>query len=184
MKKEKFSDLEKKEIIKYGLKRVKIILVSIIVALALGIFFDVLWQSIVFILIFSSLRRYAGGYHASSEKKCYLISFCAVTLSFWCIKYIEVSTAYCFFLQIASLVTILALSPVENQNRKLEKEEYIKYGNKTRIRAVILFILSCFFYWRNQLNIISVIMVVYMLVAISLIAGIIKNHYEERQVLS
>ncbi len=173
------SEEERKEIIEYGLTRSKVFIGGILVTLVIGVFFGVFIQSVIFLLVFSSLRRYAGGYHADSENKCYAISFIIIILSFWCIKSIEYDVRTCFLMQAFSLFIILLLSPVENKNRKLEICERKKYGKKTKRTAIILFLLSILLYVFNVDNIIPPIVIAYLLVTILLIAGYIKNNFEK-----
>ncbi len=65
---EHLSEKEQREIIKYGIERGKIIFASTAVVFVLGIFFNIAYQSMLFLFAFCSLRRYAGGYHANSQK--------------------------------------------------------------------------------------------------------------------
>ena len=58
------TDSERKEIIDYGLYRLKIILAGIAVTLLLGYILGIFVQSLCFLLGFLAIRRYAGGYHA------------------------------------------------------------------------------------------------------------------------
>ncbi len=133
------SEEERKEIIEYGLTRSKVFIGGILVTLVIGVFFGVFIQSVIFLLAFSSLRRYAGAYHADSENKCYAISFITIIFSFWCIKSIEYDVRTCFLMQAFSLFIILLLSPVENKNRKLEICERKKYGKKLREQQLFCF---------------------------------------------
>lgn len=127
---EKFTTEEKNEIVRYGIARGKIALMSIIVALVMGYFFQIMCQSIIFLITFWFLRRYAGGYHANSQRICYFISFGAILVSFWCIKYIKCSTIINLLMQTICLLIIFFLSPVENKNRKLTEDERIIYKKK------------------------------------------------------
>ena len=82
-------ETERDEIIQYGIEREKIILVSIAIILGLGCVFDIFYLSIIFSLAFCALRRYAGGYHAKTQKRCYVISLIILIMSFIIMKYIS-----------------------------------------------------------------------------------------------
>lgn len=53
----------------------------LIVVAIFGSVFGVLWESIVFYLLFSILRGYAGGIHAKTERGCMLSTILALLLS-------------------------------------------------------------------------------------------------------
>lgn len=175
MVEEQFSPEDRKVIIQYGIQRGKISLISTAATLIMGLFFGIFNQSIIFFIIFCFLRRYAGGYHADSQTKCYIISFAVVIFSFLCIKYVECNTIICFLTQVICLLIILILSPVENKNRQLEEYERIKYRNRARLNAITIFGLSCYVYWTENAILILPIITAYLLVAISLVSGYIKN---------
>ncbi len=91
-------------------------------------------------------------------------------------KYIINYNVDCFILQVCSLLVILILSPIENNNRRLEYSEKKLYKKKTRLRAIIVFILNCYFYWSKNIDVVSPLVVAYILVAISLVMGYVKNY--------
>ncbi|MDE5909710.1 MAG: accessory gene regulator B family protein [Lachnospiraceae bacterium] len=172
---EPYSDEEREEIIAYGIERGKIILISMSVSLIIGILFGVLPQSIIFMLTFCSLRRYAGGYHADSQKRCYVISFAVIIITFWMIKILPYYIIADVFINMSCLVLILFLAPVENQNRQLETNERKKYGTKTKTIATFISLLTVFFRYKGLHNIIIPILMAFIIVSISLILGYIKN---------
>ena len=63
-----FSEEEKEEIIRYGLDKIKNSCMMSAVTLLMGYAFHVFLQSIVFLICFIALRKYAGGYHADTQK--------------------------------------------------------------------------------------------------------------------
>lgn len=177
MKRKQFSKEEKEEIVAYGIERGKIAVISIIVALIIGKVLGIFFQSVEFIIVFWVLRRYAGGYHADSQTKCYGISFFALICSYWAIKYAKYNIAVCFLLQLICLFIMGMVAPVECKNRKLEDWERTRYRRRTRRNSVVLFAFSCYCYGTSKGDLINIIVTANLLVTISLLAGIIKNYY-------
>lgn len=134
---ESLSQEERDEIVQYGMQRGKVMLVTVLVTLILGLLMGMFWQSVVFLLSFSSIRRYAGGYHAKSQKTCYAVSLLALFLAFCYIKYVTPNICFSILLQIICTITIFLLAPVETENKKLDTAEIEKYRDCTRIRLVI-----------------------------------------------
>lgn len=175
---EHISEEERSEFVKYGMERGKTILMSIMVVLMLGYIFGILWQSIIFYISFSSLRRYAGGFHAESQGKCYVISLVTLIISLFCMKLANWSIGVNIFVQAICLALIFILAPVENQNRKLDDIEKKQYENKTRINAIVIFFICCFLYWEKNFYLSVPIVMAYIVVTFSLVAGHIKNAKE------
>lgn len=114
---------ERQEIVHYGIKRGKVILISTMLTIMMGGVLGIYWQSIIFWFTLSILRKYSGGCHADTEKKCYFISFVIVALSLLCIKFMNYDKGWAIILQTISLLVILFLVPIENKNHILDKEE-------------------------------------------------------------
>jgi len=168
------TDEERKEIISYGLERGKVISISIIVTLVIGGVFNAFFQSIIFLVSFCSLRRYAGGYHADSQKRCYVISFFIVVISILLIKLIKSGNLLCIIIQTINYFVIVFMAPVENNIRKLEEAERKKYGRKTRTVASVMFLISIFLYWNGKYYFANPIGVAGLVVGCSLIFGNVK----------
>lgn len=65
---------EDKEIYAYGLHQGLLILLNIATTILIGFMFRAVWESILFMIVYTPLRTYGGGYHAKSEVRCYLFS--------------------------------------------------------------------------------------------------------------
>ena len=136
---EQMSEKEREEIIRYGIKRGTVIAVSSLLTVLLGWILGIVCQGIIFWICLSILRKYAGGYHADTEKRCYIISFIIVITSLFCIKLINYSEVRGTILQTLSFLVILFLAPVENRNHILDREEKRRYGIKTRINLILIY---------------------------------------------
>lgn len=181
MKDISFTQEEREEIIRYGIMRGKIILASLILALLIGFCMGILSQSIVFLAALCPIRKFAGGYHAKTQKNCYIISLFIVIISYCCIKYIALPTVGYYMIQIISIGIIFAFSPVDNVNHKLEKEEALVYKKKTLLLTIILFGLSIVFGFFGCIDLVKAIVTANFIAAISLIAGIVSNKNEDRK---
>lgn len=132
-------------IYQYGLKmlllKVTYITSFIIYALLVG----ALKETILFLIAYSFLRSYNGGYHASSILGCYLVSLSTIILNSVLCK---VSIAGILFkvdivLLILSSVFIFLFSPVDNHEKQLDDLEKKVYGYRAKICvacSLILFI--------------------------------------------
>lgn len=171
---EAFSEEEKKEIVKYGVERGKTIVIYTIITLILGYILGILYQSIIFLLSFSYLRRYAGGYHADSPTKCYIISFVLTVAALLSIKLVQFNNVLGIIIQTINLFIIMKLSPVENFEHKLDCDEKKKYGVRTKKIVLVLYTLYCIFNKMSITYLSAPIASACLLVGILLVSGYVK----------
>ena len=63
---------EDKEIYSYGFNQILFIMLNFITILIIGILFNMLFETIIFMSTYIPIRIYAGGYHARKQTKCYI----------------------------------------------------------------------------------------------------------------
>lgn len=132
---------DSKELYDYGFFILLSQILYFIIAVIFGIAFSVFLQSIIFYIAFQFIRKYAGGYHASTEVRCEIMSTLSILV---CIVMIWLSKSYNFTLLLfcISLVTamiIAVLCPLDTPEKPLSNKE-IKYFRK--ISWLILFIVT------------------------------------------
>ncbi|SFI06909.1 accessory gene regulator B [Lachnospiraceae bacterium NLAE-zl-G231] len=168
---------DEKEIILFGLQQGKSMVNSILITLAIGIIMNLFWESVLFVICFFPLRRYAGGFHAKTQLRCMVISISAIITAFLLLKticwtkwLIVLCSAACFFI-------ICFTAPVANEKRVLEAEEKRIFGRKAKIIAGIQFIFTMALVYSAQYQAAAIIVVSYFLVIFCLFAGQIKISY-------
>ncbi|WP_313129297.1 accessory gene regulator ArgB-like protein [Anaerocolumna sp.] len=112
---------ENKEIYMYGLECYILKIIHTCIFLAIGLLTDTFPNTIIFLMAYSLLRTYAGGYHANSLRKCFLfsiiISFTVVLTSYYLTR-IEVSNIYSISLLIISLFVVGKFAPVDTEKKR------------------------------------------------------------------
>lgn len=171
-----FSEEERNEIIRYGLQSIKSTFAMIIVLSFIGCIFHVFAQSIIFLICFMSLRKYAGGYHADTQGRCYVISTIIFVTACGVMRYVQMDYDIFLVLQTLNLLLLLLLVPVDNKNRKLEQWEKEKYGRKARIRVIIVYTLYMFLYMNGLQNVSVAIGMAVLMVGGCVLTGAFKNH--------
>lgn len=113
----------------------------LIITSVIGMIFDVFLQSIIFFFAFFSIRQFAGGYHASTETRCEVLSTLSILA---CIVAIKLSKTYDFqtvllLITILSAVCIFVFCPLDTPEKPLSEKEY-KYFRK--VSWLILFVIA------------------------------------------
>lgn len=121
------------------------------VACMFGIVFNCFIESVIFYVLFQSIRRYAGGYHAKTETRCEILS----TLSILCwIVLIKLSKMYdirvaLFSISLVFAVLIFIFCPLDTPEKPLDDKEY-KYFRKISwiILSLIIIAIIISFYFK------------------------------------
>jgi len=122
-----------KAVVVYGLSVGVELICNIITTLCLGFLFGLILESVVFLISFSFIRTYVGGYHCQKAINCYLMSNGIVGLILAIIKLMpnkEIIPVYIVLL-IISIIIILKFAPVETITKTLDEKEQRHYYKKT-----------------------------------------------------
>lgn len=147
----------------------------------IGILIGQFWQCFIFQVIFISLRSFAGGYHASSEWKCWVLSNAMVIGGLLLSRRLPVwlGSGMGLFLLFVSAGVILLLAPVENENNPLDSDEVRSY--KSRVRLIVLIsVLSGFFLYCLSNSLFWIIILAILSVALSLVIGACASKEKRR----
>lgn len=123
------------ERVKYGLELIYISITKMIVILSISLFANMLKETIITIILFNGLRRYAYGIHAKKSIDCYISStfiFVALPFIFILIKF---STIQKILISILSLISFILYAPADTHKRPLINE---KHRKKLKIKTIII----------------------------------------------
>lgn len=132
---------DKIEIYQYGFFVLYSNIIFLSLTMLLGAVFGVFLQGISFYIAFFAIRQYAGGYHASTETRCEILSSLSILA---CIVVIKLSKLYDFqaillVISAVSAIIIFALCPLDTPEKPLSEKEF-KYFCK--ISWLILSVIS------------------------------------------
>lgn len=104
--------------------------------LAIGLAVGMVWQAALFTTAYMTLRVYAGGYHAPTQLRCYILSFMMVVGAMILIDWISLFK-YAALIGIAAISgCIYFLSPSEHVNKPLSEAERKVYKRKVGQRII------------------------------------------------
>lgn len=174
LSKEGFITDEEREIVRFGLESLEGNLLCIVLILAIGICYKRVGEALLLWPLLFSLRKNAGGYHASTKIRCLIMSAVMLIAAFAAFTIVE---GMMMFYGICVMVTgcvIWALAPVDNPSKVLDVLEHNVYQRRTRIILgveSVIFVISFCCQWEMATR--SVCMT-YFIVSLSLLLGKIK----------
>jgi len=156
--KNKIVDIQQRDVYVYGLEVIllngSLLLMFFITSLLCGTMIN-FWAYLMFFL---PLRIFSGGYHAQSSESCFVLSTLMYGLS------IAITIFFPLLYQkqkwiiagIISIIVILALSPMVNENNPLTQSQ--RKRNRIIVSILlaadlVIFILCCYFNWQIASNV-------------------------------
>ncbi len=131
---------EDKSLYIYGLHQFWVTLLNLATAIAIGLLTGMLCEGILFLAVYIPLRKFAGGYHAKTELRCYVIStilLCTALFSIYSIEHIRIIIAALPLIFFAASIVIVFFAPVDNPNKPLDSTEYAVYRKQSRIILIL-----------------------------------------------
>lgn len=165
------TDKEEIEIVKYGFQHLFLNLLGICSILIIGKIMGMLLEAFAMAVAIFPLRKYAGGMHAKSQQKCYLLSCALVTLGFFTAKWIGSYIFIVFTISVCAVLTILFLAPVDSSNKILDELEKKEYKQKV-VQVVCVEVVAVFISQRLDFERVSLgIIISWWIVAVAVLAG-------------
>lgn len=155
------------KIIKYGLRRVYLFLTDFAIILLLSYLLGNILVGFLFEIAYSLLRIYAGGFHASKEINCFILSYSSIFLSLYLIYYMHISFFLMFIACITMFISICLISPIEHKNKPLCKKERKVYRRNTIIILIVELGVFFYFSWSHQLLFAKSILAAILLVGLA-----------------
>lgn len=165
------------ELYAYGFWQGGVMLVNFLTVAVIGIIFGMFWQSVVFTIAYGLLRTVAGGFHASTQGKCYICSILLLVFVLGILCWEQWNEINCILVVLVSGSVIFKLAPVEDKNKPLDDVEVVVYKYRSRIICGVLTIVVSILLLINESEIASCITVSFLAVSVMLILGVVKNKY-------
>ena len=177
---------EDKEVYEYSLELLLSSLFNLGAVILIALFTRRVLEAALFVLGFVPLRSFAGGYHASTHFRCFLILLFTFSL-FILVTYfipnnfiVPLTIVFTF----SSILLVFFLSPVEDSNKPFSDQEAKKFKKKSRLGILVyslvtLFISSLF---ANKIFGLSLVCGVFS-VSFSLLASAVRNKIVKRRQL-
>ncbi|WP_419024559.1 accessory gene regulator B family protein [Emergencia sp.] len=140
--KENIISAEDREIYLFGIKELLSQIFTYFIMFGIGAALGMLIETIVFTAVYMSLRVYAGGYHASTQLRCYILSFGMLIAALLVIRWINVSEIVAGGAIILIGGIIYFMAPSEHKNKPLSQNEKKIYKKKVGKRVIVCIMIA------------------------------------------
>ena len=168
---------EDKDLYVFGIEQGLFVALNTATTFLVSMCFGMIWQGLLFLLCYFSLRSYSGGYHASTPTRCYVLST-AITVLFFTL--LESSGGWPQFVIlslgiIGSVITAL-FSPLESINKPLDALERKTYKRRSVAILLVQIGAGLLLYSLGQKTATSVVVLSVALVSAMLLVGKLTAH--------
>ena len=167
---------EDSELYIYGINQILFAILNLSSALIIGVICGVFFEVAVFMVAYIPLRSFAGGVHAKTPLRCYIISVIMLIGISLCMKYVSVACHVYYVILAATSLVVFILSPVEDKNKPLDMIEQSVYKKRANVISLVELLLSILLKTLGLDSLFVAIVYSYTVLSIMLIAGKIKNH--------
>ncbi len=165
-----------KDIYLFGVYQGAILLLNICTALLIGVALNMLLEIVIYLICFLPLRIFAGGYHAKTQLRCYIMSSFTTVIILLGIQFLQQQESIWEFLSyIVSFGIIWRFAPVADANKPLLEKEQVIYQKKVRKVLLLLTGIAALTYFLGFNIISTVIEVSVCFLSVILLMGIYKN---------
>lgn len=161
---------EDADIIAFGVKYGLITLAEILGMVVISFLMREFIPGAVILIAFIFIRVYAGGYHAKTLLRCVVMSTILFTLIILGYKMLYLPIIVKGLIALFLGVLILIFSPVENDNRRLSKNEKKVFKN----RALLFYSISLIIFMLIK-KLSNILVWAYLMILVVLIGGIVKE---------
>ena len=171
---------EDRELYIYGLQQGFIIIWNMLTTVTIGILLGQVWESMLFMFAYFPLRSCAGGYHARTPLRCYLLSIIMAIAVLVSMRLPIWNSVFSFISVIVSSIVILFLAPVEDGNKPLDANETVVFKKRTKAVLYVLIGLMLFFQIVGLFEASHCITLSFITLSIMLVLGKFKNLGERK----
>lgn len=175
---------ENKPIYQYGIQQGLTIGLNILTTFVVGLIFQMIFESFLFLAVYIPLRSFAGGIHAKTANRCYVYSTIMIIAVLLVIRFFPFGIIICSCLSLISGTIIFLLAPVETANKKLDELEAQIYKKRARIILIIELIIQILIALTSWNNVMMCFSLAFASLSLVLLAGIIKNKYNQGKISS
>ena len=163
------------ELYEYGFWQGSVLFFNFLTVVLLGILFNMLLESIIFLIFYGVLRTIAGGYHARTQHACYILSILLMVVVLIMLKTFPWNTIICCILTILSISVIFILAPVQDENKLLDETEKKIFKKLSRVISLLYGFIIFLLFLLNKNELAYCVVISLFTISIMLIIGEIRN---------
>lgn len=175
---------DKISIYRYGYTLLIETFINFVLALLIGIVFDVVFSVIIFLAFFVPLRSFCGGWHAESSFGCTVISSMIVLFVTLIYKNQWLGDNYLpmVILDVICMFLIILCKPQDSKSKSMSKKEKERCHRIVKMQLSIHLLVIAFMVYIDYCSGVQLFLMIHIVQALLLWCGRWKNEIEKRKV--
>lgn len=168
------------EIYIYGIELIISSIISTALIIIVGLVTHTIIESLLYLLVFSLIRNYTGGYHCMSYLRCNIVSVLSYVMVFLSIYFFSNFFANPFVMfsgYALSIIMAIIFAPVKHENKELTKDEEKKYKLLSLLMITLFYAICTALYYIFGVKQAVIIFPTCITIDIAMLISIIKNYY-------
>lgn len=168
----------------YGIELVISSTISTSLIILTGVLTHTFLECLIYLLSFSLIRIYTGGYHCMSYLRCNIVSVLSYIIVFLSVYYLDyfISNPYVLFSGYAiSLTMAIFFAPVKHENKQVTNAERKKYKILSIILITFFYTICVLLFYIFDLKQTLIIFPTCITIDIAMLISIMKNNYISRR---
>ncbi len=171
---------DKITVVQWGLRNILDTTLNFITFIIIGLLLRMPLETIVFTLGYIPLRSFAGGFHAKTPLRCWIVSNTILFTALMIVRYLSAYPLIMLILAFLSILILIILMPVSDIHKPLDRLDIRRYKARGLCILAIEIGISFFFKVINQCQFTYSIFVIWILLSIMLIFGKSKNKFNQK----
>lgn len=168
-------DEEDRKIYEYGFTITIEVGLFVLFCLFITIYLHMFMEGILFFVVFTPLRSYAGGLHLEKYHSCFILS----CLTYWgillIVRFIHFPVWFSAIALFVLEIAVYVLYPVENINRKVDLEEDRYFRKKLKLYLLMDMVIAAICIIFNNNRALFLMANTFFMVVITMLIGKYKN---------
>lgn len=168
----------------YGIELLISSAISTLVIFLIGFLTNTFFESVVFLISFSAVRVYTGGYHSMTYLRCNIISalsYIAIVAFLYIFKDFIANPIVMLSCYAFTMVLAMIFAPVKHENKDMSISDMNKYKTLSLLMITVVFTISCVGYYILKLECMLVIIPTFISIDIAMIVSIVNNKIISRR---
>ena len=178
------NDKYPKEIYIYGIELLISSFISTSVILLIGLLTKTFYESIIFLVAFSLIRVYTGGYHSMTYLRCNIISassYIAIVVFLYLLRDYVTNPTVLLSGYLLTMLLALIFAPVKHENKELSESDKKKYKVLSLLVITLVYAICSVGYYVFKIESMLIIFPTCISIDIAMIVSIVKNYIDSRR---
>ena len=174
--------LDKSRVYQYGFQIGLEVSLNTLISILIAIFLHMEWETLIFFIVFTLLRSYAGGLHMGTYIGCLICSCMSLIGLLLIVKYLNCPRLFSLGMLFVSLILIKALSPVLDVNRPVMDNDLLKFARKLNYSIIGIVVLAMLLFLLGLNRMLFMVSVTAMFMVCILVLGKVRYENSMRKI--